>query len=289
MGELRLALQLNAFTCAAFGALFLFFAPIVSGYLGAFPESPLRVIGGLLLFHGAHLLGGSLRARPLPLEVAYFSMGDLLWFLGSLLLLVGTDFITRSHGVIATIAVATLVAGIGLAQLWTLSEVRGTLRDGHGSADHVPQNLSRLASIGYSWMRIKTWVKIWLFALNAAFLAAIFYWPTDFAQVVLASYAATGPLLFAVMIVQRGLTKLLGVAHLIPWIPLAGYVWVRLSGQALGPQLTYESDGGLFVYAIILLAFVAICLAFDVFDLARWLMGDRARIGSPTDMARRTT
>lgn len=287
MDRVRWALRFNVVTCAVFGVLFLVVTPGVGAYLGAFPPLPLKIIGAALLFHSAHLLLGSLRKEILPGEVYYFSAGDILWFLGSLVLLVSTELITTPHGTLATIVVAVLVAGIGLAQLWFLSEaMEGALPDS-SSSDHIPQHLPRLEAIGYSWMKIKTWVKIWLFALNAVFLVAFFYWPTEFSQVTLAAFFATAPILFALMIVQRGLTRLLGIAHLIPWVPLLAYIGLRFSGDFAGAQITYQDNAGLFTYAIVLFAFVAVCLAFDVYDLARWVRGDRARIGSQKDLASR--
>lgn len=287
MDRVRWALRLNVFTCAVFAVLFLLFAPGVGAFLGAFPPLLLTIIGAALLFHSAHLLLGSLRKEILPVEVYYFSAGDILWFLGSLVLLVSTELITTVHGAISTIVVAVLVAGIGLAQLWYLSEAIEGIRSDRSSSAHLPQQLSRLRAIGLSWMKIKTWVKIWLIALNAVFLAAFFYWPAEFSQVTLAAYFATAPILFALMIIQRGLTRLLGIAHLIPWIPLLAYVGLRISGDYAGRQITYQDSAGLFTYAIVLFAIVAVCLAFDAYDLARWLRGDRARIGSQKDLASR--
>lgn len=287
MDGVRWALRSNVVTCAVFGMLFLLLAPEVAAYLGAFPPLLLNIIGAALLFHSAHLLLGSFRKTVLPFEVYYFSAGDFLWFLGSLLLLVSTELIATTHGAAATIVVAVLVGAIGLAQLWFLAEANEKAHSDSSSSDHIPQHLTRLEAIGFSWMRIKTWVKIWLFALNAVFLAAFFYWPTGFSKVIIAAYFATAPLLFALMIVQRGLTRLLGIAHLIPWVPLLAYVALRLSGDLAGAQITYQDNAGLFTYALVLLGFVAVCLAFDAYDLARWARGDRARIGSPRDLASR--
>ena len=287
MDRVRWALRLNVFTCAVFGVVFLLFAPGVGAYLGAFPPLLLKIIGAALLLHSAHLLLGSLRKKILPGEVYYFSAGDVLWFLGSLILLVSTGLVTTPHGAIATIVVAVLVAGIGLAQLWFLSEAVESVRLHSSSSDHIPQHLSRLEAIGFSWLKIKTWIKVWLFVLNGVFLAAFFYWPTEFSRVTLAAYFATAPILIALMIVQRGVTRLLGIAHLIPWMPLLAYVGLRMSGDFAGRQITYQDNAGLFSYAIVLFAFVAVCLAFDVYDLARWVRGDRARIGSQKDLASR--
>ncbi|MDZ7643973.1 MAG: hypothetical protein U5K76_06980, partial [Woeseiaceae bacterium] len=80
---------------------------------------------------------------------------------------------------------------------------------------------------------------------------------------------------------QEGLTRLLGIAHLIPWVLLLAYIGLRLSGDYSGSRITYQEDASLISPdAILLFGFVAVCLAFDVYDFARWMRGDRTRIGS---------
>ncbi len=294
MQPLRHTIRFNALTCAGFGLLFLFFAPVVSAFLGAFPELWLRIIGAGLTIHAGHLVWASMRREILRLEVYYFSAGDMLWFLASLWVLVATPLVTDPAGAQATLAVAFMVAAIGLAQLWTHAEATGAglapsvsgQRMDH--PDYLPLELSRLKAIGVSWLGIKTWVKYWLFALNGIFLAAFFFWPSDLAKITLAAYIATLPLLLALIIVQRGMTRLLGIGHLIPWIPLLIYLLLRLMGDAAGSQITAGTDGWLFTYTIALTGFVALCLAFDVYDIIRWLGGVRRRLGSPAEQASRS-
>jgi hypothetical protein len=285
MGAVRFMLQLNSATCAGFGLWFAVSAPGIGAFLGGFPETLLRVVGVMLVLHSLHLLAASLRTTLQPWEIYYFSAGDMLWFLLSLLVLVATDFVTSPAGIRATLAVAIGVALIGLGQLWTHSEATraglpppGTDRD-DAQSDYLPSHLSRLGAIGLSWLSIKTWVKAWLLALNAVFLCALLFWPDPLARIVLAAYFATAPLLLGLLIVQRGLTRLLGVAHLIPWLPLLGYLAVRLASDAAGPQITVQPAPGLFYYTLVLLVLVGACIAFDILDIVRWLRGERARFG----------
>jgi len=293
MQPLRFTLGLNAATCAAFGLLFVIATEATSQFLGNVPEVWLRGVGALLIVHSGHLVWASVRRSIHRLEVYYFSAGDLLWFLASLCLLLVPGLITTGAGVIATMAVAIMVATIGLAQLWTHAEATGAglpplvfeKRPDH--PDYLSADLSRLAALGQSWLGIKTWVKYWLFALNGAFLAAFFFWPSDVAKVSLIAYLATMPLLLAIMIVERGLTRLLGVGHLIAWIPLVVYLGGRLSGDAFGPHLSFTADGPLYLYTATLLGFVIVCLAFDIYDLVRWFAGAKSRLGSKTEMNRR--
>ncbi|MEC9368197.1 MAG: hypothetical protein VX871_05830 [Pseudomonadota bacterium] len=63
-----------------------------------------------------------------------------------------------------------------------------------------------------------------------------------------------------------GYVRLLGLAHVLFWTPLAIWLWTRLSRHPL------KSVFG--VYLRVLLATIVISLAFDYADVARHLMGD---------------
>ena len=288
MQKTRFTLAANAGTCFLFGFLFVFFAPSVALFLGNELVLETRILGALLVGHASHLswaAGSTKLSRSL---VYYFSAGDVLWFLATLLLLVSTNIISTTEGIVASIAVAVLVKSLGMAQLWTYAQATHSSipnANDDDAGDYLPAYYSRLKAIGVSWLGMKNWVKIWLFGLNGVFLAAVLFWPQPIAQVILVAFLASGPFLFAIMIIQRGLTRFLGIAHLIPWVPLVGYLIVRLSTDQLGPQIVPEAPGHLYEYTLLLVSVTTICLAFDVYDLARWFSGDRARIGAPSDSA----
>ncbi|MGD9868695.1 MAG: hypothetical protein AB7U38_11910 [Hyphomicrobiales bacterium] len=63
-----------------------------------------------------------------------------------------------------------------------------------------------------------------------------------------------------------GYVRLLGLAHVLFWTPLAVWLWTRLGRHPL------KSVFG--VYLRVLLATIVISLAFDYADVARYLMGD---------------
>jgi hypothetical protein len=290
MKALRYALRLNAASCLIFGLGFAVGGGTVARFLGDAPPLLLRGIGALLLFNGAHLWLASLRTRVLDWEVLWFSVGDIAWFVGTLGLLAGGLFVTTGPGRLAAWGVGFAVLGMGMAQLWLLAEATGSGRaDGatpkREPAELIPGHFTRLGAIGASWMAMKLWVKLWLFALNGVFLAALLFWPEPAAKLTLAAYLAAGPLLFAYMVMQRGLTRLLGVAHLAPWIPLVLYLALRLTGDAAGPRIAPAEAPALFAYLIVLIATVAVCLAFDVVDVARWFRGERYRLGAPSALA----
>jgi hypothetical protein len=127
---------------------------------------------------------------------------------------------------------------------------------------------------------MKTWIKIWLFLLNSLFLVAIFFLPEPTARLTLTAYVASGPLLAAMMIWQRGLTRLLGLAHLIPWLPLAGYIALRLTSDVAGPMITRVAAPTLYSYLVVLLIAIVICLVLDLYDWWRWWRGERFRLGA---------
>ncbi|WP_416398620.1 hypothetical protein [Allohahella sp. A8] len=143
-------------------------------------------------------------------------------------------------------------------------------------------------AIGRSWMSLKTWVKVWLFYLNIVFLCSIPLYGQDPSVLwILVAYIASGPFLLAFMASQRGLSRLLGLAHIVPWTPLLAYLCTRLwSDGALGPQITFESQPLLFAYVLLLIDTVLICLAFDYIDVLRWLRGEKYLMGSSQAFSR---
>ncbi len=135
--------------------------------------------------------------------------------------------------------------------------------------------------IAASWLSMKPWVKTWLFFLNAVFLSA-FAFPEDPApQWILLAYAASGPLLVWIMGKQRGLSRLLGVAHLVPWVPLLIYLVLRLTSNVAGPTVSFTVVPFLAGYLYLLLACLVVCLSLDAWDVVRYVRGERYVLGSP--------
>ena len=77
----------------------------------------------------------------------------------------------------------------------------------------------------------------------------------------LIAYVATGPLLAGQLGYDGGLRRILGLAHLVPWVPLLAWLIISPDGTN---------------FATILTIVVAICLAFDVRDVWLFVKGDRA-------------
>lgn len=146
--------------------------------------------------------------------------------------------------------------------------------------DQQSSDITLWQALTASWLSMRTPVKLWLFFLNAVFLASLFFWPSSLTFWVLVCYVASAPFMFGIMIIQRGLTRMLGLAHLIPWIPLLVYLVFRLAAPVETVRIAYGTAPAKFSYTVFLLACLTVCLAFDLYDVYRWIRGERYVLGS---------
>lgn len=273
----RRTLLANAIFSALSGAVLLAFPMPLAPLFGLSSGTILVALGlGLLPF--AALVGSTTRqVVPDRGRVLAFALADAAWVAGSILLLVlAWDAIPfAGRGLIIGVAVTV--------EVFASLQFYGARPAAPGAARG---RSSLWRTLALSWLSMKVWVKSWLFFLNATFLLALAFPPQPLTRWVLLAYVASGPLLLGMMISQRGLTRLLGVAHLIPWTPLAGYLVLRLGGETAGPRLRPETHGNLYGYALVLLATVLVCLAADAYDALRWLRGERFVLGT-AEAARR--
>jgi hypothetical protein len=266
MTSLAFVLRLNAASCLGFGALFVVASEAVAVWLGKMPPQVVFWLGLGLVWNGGHLLLAARRPSPRRAEVLWFVSGDMLWWLATLGLIATGVWLTTPAGIALAGLVAVGVAGLGAAQafLW------GQHRAGRTAGDHWRR-------IGRSWMALPLWVKLWLAALNAVFLAAPSLLTWEAARVVLLGYVASGPLLLAFAGGAGGLTRHMGIAHLVTFVPMLGLLLT-------GTMLEAQTDTG-FAFAMVFAAMVGLCLALDLYDLLRWLQGDRAVIGAGNEVA----
>jgi hypothetical protein len=257
MTSLRLILRLNAASCIGFGALLLLAPGAVAAALGTPPALLLQALGAGLLVNAAHLLWEARLEHPGRLAVLWFSTGDLLWWLATIALVASGLWITTPFGQTWALLIGAGVAGLGAAQMFAL---------GQRSSGLAARGLWR--RLGQSWLAMPLWVKLWLFALNGVFLAALAFWPAPVATLTLLSFVASGPLLLGMAALQGGLTRALGLAHLVTFTPL---LWWLLPQAGFG--------GAEAIYALVLSGGLAICLGFDIWDLVRYSRGDRAPLG----------
>jgi hypothetical protein len=275
MGKLRFALGANAASCFGFGLFFALWPSDIAAWLGVEQAMLVRFTGVLLLINGAGLAVASI-LRSIPnWVVAFFSAGDLLWFTATLYALALQAPITTRHGQIAALGLGLAVCAIGVAQVSAASALPNfwDSKRGPDRADHLAPGISRTRAIARSWLSMKRAVLAWLFLFNLIMLASVFQLQTIEGRMIVAAYVASGPWLAVIAIAQRGLTRLLGLAHLIPFLPLLAFMTSR--GTGLGGQP--EMNAGLFWLT---LAVLAACLALDARDVWRWFAGETFRLGS---------
>ena len=139
---------------------------------------------------------------------------------------------------------------------------------------------NRWKLIGYSWLAMKTWVKIWLFWLNLVLLSSVLFVDDPLGRYTLLSLLPTIMLLLFIAYRYAGLVRLLGVGHLIPWLPLLIYAELRLWTNWVGPKIIFINSPSLYVWAVTLVLCLTICLVFDVYDVIRWYRGERYVLGT---------
>lgn len=274
MNELTKTLRANAafsFICGILGTLFA--RPLAVAFLNI--EAGLGfwlVLGtGIALTSFGLIVFATLKFSYRWL-VGLINLTDAIWVTGSfaLIALAWPAFTTAGIAFVAFQAVTVSI--FAFRQFGYLSETE---------PQSPPANRSTISTgkaITQSWLSLKLWVKIWLFTLNGIFLVSLFFMDDPAGPIVLTAYALTGPLLMGMMVAQRGLTRLLGVAHLIPWLPLTAYLVFRLSSDGRFSAVT--------VWLGILLASLLICLVFDIYDTKKWFAGERSRFGAPDGFAK---
>ena len=121
---------------------------------------------------------------------------------------------------------------------------------------------------------LPTWVQIWMDIIGLSLfvsIVALLIGATTrkLGLYVLATIVAT----VAVMVfmhAQMGMVRLLGIVHVVLWTPMVYILWRRLRS---------DPPGKIYSAAIVLLIVIAsTALVFDYYDVARWLLGERAPI-----------
>ncbi len=256
MTSLKTVLRLNALSCLFFGAMFVFAPKSVPAALGHVPSGVLVTLGVVLLLNGAHLILAAQRRKPWVVEIIWFTLGDLAWWLMTMGIVASGFWITTPFGLWAAIIVATIVAVLGVLQMWAL---------GTGSSDRSSR--AHFAAIVTSWLALPHWVKLWLALLNGVFFWVIIFAPETLSRMTLIAFVATGPLLMAQLAHDGGLRRILGLSHLVPWGPFLIWLPLQTSAETL-------------IYTVPLFIVVLICLAFDVVDMILFWRGDRKVFGT---------
>lgn len=125
MTRLRLVLMLNGASCVLFGLLFLFASSSVAAFLAVRTPAPaaiILVLGAGLLINGLALLFFARSKSPNRGAVRFFSLGDLLWVLATLVLIGTGTWIDRAPGILAALFVAVFVGTVGWLQWRAISD-----------------------------------------------------------------------------------------------------------------------------------------------------------------------
>jgi len=123
MHRLRLFLRLNGASCLAFGLLFVLTPASVAAFLAersTAPPAVITVLGVGLILNGMALFLTAHARAPSRFAVRFFSIGDLLWVVATLVLIVAGLWIDRMAGLLAALAVAIFVGTVGWLQWRTL-------------------------------------------------------------------------------------------------------------------------------------------------------------------------
>jgi len=121
MFSLKNVMRANAASCLLFGILFVLLADSIVIFLGDNDPAPPFVLVGLgliLIVNGAHLLWASHIPIPGKALVLYFSIGDFIWVVLSVGLVVTGIWVTTVPGILLTLFIAFIVGCFGLSQLF---------------------------------------------------------------------------------------------------------------------------------------------------------------------------
>ena len=119
MNQINTILKLNALSCLLFGALFVFMPETIIAFLADtshMPKLVLVALGVMLNLWGMLLIWLSNR-DPLPnVLLLIVALGDFLWVVATVVLLLMQVWVNSSNGIAAAGLVAMLVGWFGLQQ-----------------------------------------------------------------------------------------------------------------------------------------------------------------------------
>lgn len=135
--------------------------------------------------------------------------------------------------------------------------------------------MSRLRDCHRSFLALPLWVRLWV----ALVLIPVNALPFFLLGTETGRWAALASLLVVasnlpIMLIERGLSRLMSIPHLFAWIPLLAFLLLRLGAE---PPLAGTELG----LALVLLAVNGLSLVFDTIDSLRWLRGEREVPGLP--------
>lgn len=119
-------------------------------------------------------------------------------------------------------------------------------------------------------------VKMWINWMGIIFLSSLFFvWKRKPARYVLLAMLLTLPLGFLVWKLSNSI-HLIGIAHLILWLPLLIYLYkVEYSKSTSSAARPDRLKSSYYIWLSLLILTIVISLIFDVRDIALVLMGQK--------------
>ena len=120
MFTLNMIMRANALSCILFGLIFLITTEDVIVFLSTDNQMPkliLELLGIVLIINGLHLIYEARVVKPNKHWVIYFSIGDFIWTLASIFLILNEVWITSNNGIIMTAIISIMVGIFGILQL----------------------------------------------------------------------------------------------------------------------------------------------------------------------------
>ena len=120
MITLKIIMRANAASCILFGLLFLMMPSYIITFLSTenqMPEIALLVLGIGLIVNGGHLIWESLKEMPTKSQVLYFSIGDFIWVIASMILIFLEIWITSPAAIVLTVLISAVVGLFGVLQI----------------------------------------------------------------------------------------------------------------------------------------------------------------------------
>lgn len=116
--KLKTILRLNALSCLSFGILFVILPGAVAQFLSTSPAPSwlISIIGFALIINGLHLIWVSIKTSTSKYAILQFSLGDFLWVIGTLALILANRWITTSEGILVSLIIALVVGIFGWYQ-----------------------------------------------------------------------------------------------------------------------------------------------------------------------------
>lgn len=114
--------------------------------------------------------------------------------------------------------------------------------------------------------------QIWVNLLGLVnFVIPLFFLKHKEARVVLAAICCAAPLMM-VLTAATGFTRILGLAHIVFWVPLVAYLLRRL------PEIPAQGFYGSWLRSVVAIDLVS--LVIDVSDVIRYIGGERMDLSS---------